>query len=138
MLAIEVIHSSDPNRIGKYQFEKNQIFIGSNYSSDIYFPNTNLKKDHLFVEIIEDKILIHLGSDVKHIKVNGKRTTTFKYLKREDTFTLEDEEFRIKDFFKTTHVPAKEKLNSITKDLSSDSDIFKIINTLNNLRKDEK
>ena len=138
MIKLEILHSDDPNREGIYTFEKNQLFIGSNYSADIYLPLPHILKDHLFLEIIESKILLHLGSDVNHLKVNGKRTTTFKYLKRDDTFTIENEKFQLKDFFPTEQKLTSDKLNEASKEIQNDPKVFEIINSLNNLRKDEK
>lgn len=138
MIKFEIIKSSDLNRLGEYLFYKNQLFIGSNYSADLYFPSSKMEKDHAFAEIIDGKVLLHLGNNVDHIKVNGKRTTTFKYLKRGDTFTLINEQIKVLDFELEIEKNLKKTLNECSHSIRENKDLFDIINTFNNLRLDEK
>ena len=56
MIELNITESSDFNRIGHYQFHKDEILIGLEISSDIFLPKENLNPHHVILTI-SDKIL---------------------------------------------------------------------------------
>ena len=81
MISIDIISAKDSNLLGNYHFSKSLVYVGSNHQSDIYCPKSNLSDIHFFIEIIEEKLILHINQKAEHILVNSKRTNHFKNIK---------------------------------------------------------
>lgn len=117
MIEIEIYGSKDSQRNTLFTTNKNLIYIGSNKNSDIYLPDDSIKSNHLFLEIVEDKLIIHPNKNIDFYLVNSKRTTIFKELKTGDILTIENIKFTIKNFIKTQYQETRDFLNSKTEEL---------------------
>lgn len=95
MINLEVQNSTDPDRLGSFLFYKDLIYVGANHDADLFIPEDGLKSNHIFLEVIESKLLAHLGRDTKFILINGKRTTSFKTLKIGDTVSINSLTFKV-------------------------------------------
>lgn len=98
MISIEITNANNEEYIGQYLFQKNLIKFGANILSEIYLPDEKLNQSHIFIEVIDDNILIHLQKDAEFFFINGKRTTTYKFLKRNDLVKIGDCTFKLLDY----------------------------------------
>jgi len=111
------------------------VFIkDKNYQSDIYLPKSNLSDIHFFIEIIEDKLILHLNKKAEPILVNTKRTTHFKNIKVGDVITADDIQFKVLRFKDEKNISKKEKLNQVVSTLEQDNpELLQIISSLSEL-----
>ncbi|MBD64041.1 MAG: hypothetical protein CME62_02465 [Halobacteriovoraceae bacterium] len=131
MIEIEVIQSQNKDFLGTYKFHKNLIYIGSNHEADLYFPKSCLGHNHLFIEVIHDKLITHLHQEVDHILVNGKRTTNFKTLYSGDKISFSDLEFKIKRFKHSEIITKKDLLNKAAAEIpQTRSELIPILSKL--------
>ena len=108
MIKVKVVKADNPDYLGDYEFNKNLIYVGSNHEADLYFPESDLSFNHIFIEIVEDKLITHIHQDIEYINVNGKRTTNFKILKLHDTIEIHGIRFAITDFKITEYKTRKQ------------------------------
>lgn len=98
MIKIEIIESNLEDHLGVYDFYKNIVYFGKNHDAEFYLPHSNLISNHLFIEIVENKLIAQIHKDVDYIFVNKKRTTQFKHIKQGDIIQLSDIKLKIIDF----------------------------------------
>lgn len=128
MIEVSIETSIDSEKIGKFSFNKNLIYIGKDQGCDLYINDSTLNHNHIFIEIIDSKLLCHLGRSTEFILVNGKRTTGHKSITIGDTLTIGNSLIKIISFVKTTSQTYKDLLNSETeKILESDKDLLTIL-----------
>lgn len=133
MIEIKVTKSNNTDFLGNYKFNKNLIYVGSNHDSDLYFPNTKLIRNHIFIEVIENKLLTHINQSCDYILVNKKRTTKFKVLKVGDILELEDIQLCITKFETTNYQTKKDALNNTAKNISKiKPELIPLISRLSN------
>lgn len=113
MIKIEVIHSHDTDLIGEFTFLKNLIYIG-NTIGDLRVNTPKIYNQHLFIEIVDNKLIAHPNKEVDFYLVDGKRTTNIKILKRGSTIDLDVIKFRIVDFQDGLYLSTKETINQQT------------------------
>ena len=131
MINIDIISARDSNLLGNYHFLKNIVYVGSNHQSDIYCPNTNLSDIHFFIEILENKLILHVNQKAEAILVNSKRTTHFKNLKVGDIIEVDHIKFKITDFSYHKMISKKEKLNELVASLEQrDPELLEIISLM--------
>ena len=73
MIKLAILKAKDNNRLGEYLFYSNLIYLGSNHDADIYAPLEEIGKNHIFIEIADNNLLIHLGKNVDYILVNSQQ-----------------------------------------------------------------
>lgn len=117
MIHIEIIKSKNNDQIGDYQFQKNLIYIGSNISSDLYFDDPSIMANHLFIEIVDHKLIIHPNKKLNFFLLDGKRTTSMRFLKINQIVNINDCEFKIKNFRYSHYQSLRDLLNSKTDEL---------------------
>ena len=88
MITIKIHTSTYDEHEGTYEFMQNSIYLGSNYDANLYFPYADVLSNHLFLEVIEANLIIHPHRELKHILVNGKRTSRPKILRKNDRVDL--------------------------------------------------
>ena len=88
MINLKITDSVDPEKIGNYTFHKNLIYIGNKYSCDIYIKDNSIISNHIFIEVIEQRLLVHLNKEIDFILINGKRTTGHKYVGVGETISI--------------------------------------------------
>lgn len=101
MITIEVLEAIDSDRIGNVQFFKNLIYIG-NGNSDLFVNERGIYQNHLFIEIIEGRLLVHPHEKCEYYLVNRKRTTSFKYININEIVQIGHFKFKITEFIEET------------------------------------
>jgi hypothetical protein len=95
MINLSINSCPNTDYIGKVTFHKDLIYIGSNLSSDLYLPDEQIMTNHLFLEIIDNKLIAHSHKKVENFWVNGKRTKNFKFLTIGDKLKIGNTEIEI-------------------------------------------
>lgn len=98
MIKIEVTSSNDTDRLGYFLFYKDLIYVGSNHDADLYIPDDQISNNHIFLEVVDTKLLTHLGRGVEFMLINGKRTTSFKTLRVGDSVSLNTLTFKVLEY----------------------------------------
>jgi hypothetical protein len=131
MINLNIIKAKDPDRVGQFRFFKNLISIGCNIKNEVYLPKENFKKNSFRIECIEDKLIITPNDNVDNFHVNGKLTTTYKYLQIGDIIKFQEAEFKILDF-QFQNLKSEQKLLNevIAKADPNDAEFNDIINLL--------
>lgn len=114
MIQLTVTKSNDIDKLGKFTFYKNLIYIGSHNACDLFIDDNNLDKNHVFIEIVEGKLLVHLGKNTEKILVAGKITTGHKYISTGVTIELNGNTIVIELFAETIPTNYKNELNTLT------------------------
>ena len=131
MIQLTVIDSIDSNKCMQYTFYKNLIYIGSHPSCDLFFNDKLLSNIHIFIEIIDSKLLIHLDKSTEYIHVNGKKTTAHKTIQIGSSIVIGNNTFKIDNFLYEVQEDYKTKLNELTeKIINEDPDTLKILQEL--------
>lgn len=134
MIQITINSSPDINKIGTITFNKNLIYIGNNHTCDLFISDTNLISNHLIIEIVESKMIVHPHKDIDFFLVNGKRTTGHKFVTLGNKIKIGGTEFTIDLFTETTYISMKETLNKLTDDLiKEESPLLDVIQELQRL-----
>lgn len=121
MLKISITNANDENRVGEYLFHKNLIYIGSNHDADIYAPLEKVEKNHIFLEVVDEALLVHPGRGIEYILVNTKRTVSFKKLKKGDQVQVGDLVFKIDDYQLIQNLSVKEHLKQKVETIKKDN-----------------
>lgn len=88
MINLSINKCPNSDYIGKITYHKDLIYIGSNLSADLYIPDKDIITNHIFIEIIDNKLIAHSHKKVDNFWVNGKRTKNFKFLTVGDKITI--------------------------------------------------
>jgi hypothetical protein len=139
MIHLEITKSNNSDHLGEYQFHKDLIYIGSNLSADIYLPEKEILTNHLFIEVVEGKLLVHPSREADFFLVDGKRTTSVRYIKINQKISVGETEILIKSFSVSPMVSLREKLNEKTDQLiNAKSDMLDLIAKLEEKARDDK
>lgn len=131
MISIDIIKAQDSNLLGNYQFYKSIIYIGSSHISDIYCPNSELNDIHFFIEVVDNKLILHLNKETDHVLVNSKRTIQFKNISKGSIIEAAGIKFKVIDFSEEEIVTKRDKLNSIVSTLKQDNpELLEIVSML--------
>lgn len=135
---MELIKCDDPLKTGEYCFHKSQLYVGSNLSADLYLKDSNLYPNHFFIEIVGNKLLLHPHRTIDFYLIDGKRTTSMRYLKVDQTVAYKSVEFVIKSFSDASVPSFRETLNNKTDELiKTKSPLLDIITKLEEQLKTE-
>ncbi len=124
MIQLTVNTSLDINKIGEMAFNKNLIYIGNDHLCDLYLKEDKILANHLIIEIVESKMIIHPHKDIEYFLVNGKRSTGHKFVSPGNKVKIGDTEFTITNFIETNYTPIKEQLNKLTDTLITEESPF--------------
>ena len=128
MIEISIKETVDFDKIGKFTFHKNLIYIGKDQGCDLFINDSSLHHNHIFIEIIDSKLLCQLGRNTDFILINGKRTTGHKYISIGDLITIGSSIIEINSFVLSTSISYKDLLNSETeKILETDKELISIL-----------
>jgi hypothetical protein len=135
MIQFEVIKSPDSNVIASFKFHRNDVYLGSS-AGDLVIRDPALSKSHLMLEVVEGEFLVHPQKDVPFYLINGKRATSIRKIKAQDTLTIGGTQLKILAFSWTQAISKKailnEKLNEL---MSSDSLRLPVIEKLSKMMK---
>lgn len=139
MITVEIVQCREPLKIGEYNFHKNQIYMGSNLSADFYINDHDLHSNHFFLEIVENKLLLHPHRSIDFYLIDGKRTTSMRYLKAGQKIAYKSVEFIIKSFSEIKTSSFRETLNNKTDELiNNKSPLLKVITQIEEQLKTEQ
>lgn len=128
MIQLTVNSSKDINKVGTVTFNKNLIYVGNDHLCDLFICEENLLSNHLIVEIVENKMIIHPHKDIEFFLVNGKRSTGHKFVNVGNKVKIGETEFSIDNFVETTYSSVKDNLNKLTDELiKSESPLLDVI-----------
>jgi len=131
MIAIRINDCPNEDYLGEVKFNKNLIYIGNNLSSDLYLPDESLLTNHLFLEVIDGKLIAHSNKKVDYFWVNGKRTKNFKFLNLGDKIKLGHSQIEILVFAPTEIRDKRIGLNIATDILiNNKQDLLPLVQTL--------
>lgn len=134
MIVLEVLNSNNNDQLGEYHFYKNLIYIGSSPSCDLFFEDKEIYSNHFFLEIIENKLLIHPHKEVKSFLIDGKKTTSMRYLKVNQVVRFSDIEFKIINYMNTQIEDLRSLLNTKTDELiKNNPDTLELISQIEEL-----
>ena len=111
MIKIEILESENTDKNGEYLFYKNIIYIGKNHEAEIYLPEANIISNHIFIEAVENKLIVQLHKGVDYILVNNKRTIKYKHLRIGDIIQVGSTKMKVLDFNFEQKILVKEVLN---------------------------
>lgn len=132
MIRIEIIEANSADHLGVYDFYKNIVYFGKNHDAEFYLPHSNLINNHLFIEIVENKLIAQLHKDVDYILVNKKRTAQFKHIKQGDLIQLSDIQFKIISFNHEKIIQKSQFLNERVSAIQQDDpELLALISSLN-------
>ena len=117
MIQIEVLDCPNEDYLGRYLLHKNLVCLGSNREADLRLEDPQLKRNHLLFEIVNDQLLVHLNKGQEFLHVNGKRTTSFKFLKEGDEIAVGGSRIKIQSCQFTSVITKREVLNRNTDEL---------------------
>jgi hypothetical protein len=131
MIIVEIIEANSEDHLGKYDFHKNILYFGKNHDAEFYLPHSNLINNHIFIEIVENKLIVQLHKDVDFILVNKKRTTQFKHIKIGDILQLSDIKFRVLSFSTTENLNKNQFLSKRIKDIQeNEPELMALVSSL--------
>lgn len=134
MIQITTHSSPDKDKIGTSLFNKNLIYVGNDHMCDLYFHDDQVIPNHLIIEVIESKMIIHPHKDIKYFLVNGKRSTSHKYVTIGNKVKIGNTEFTIDNFIETSYSTVKDNLNKLTDELiKEESPLLDIIQNIQSL-----
>lgn len=111
MIELEILKADDHNRIGHYIFYKDQLSFGSSQEDDLLSFNTHTIPKHILFKLKDAHIYVHLNNTIKHIHVNGKKTTSLKKIKTADIIEIADTQMRVTAFSKENNITRKDFLD---------------------------
>ena len=137
MIKLKVLNTPDKDKIGINVFYKNLIYIGSNYSSDLYIHDELIVSNHLIIEIVDSRLILHKNKSISSILINGKINTGHKVLNIGNKIKIGHTEFAIEDFSFTQRMTLKEKLNDLTeKFIQEDSPVLDLLSKIQESKHD--
>jgi len=121
MIEVDIINSSDHNRVGRYTFQKNKISFGSGGSDELLESESNIIPEHINFEIVDSKIFLNIHNNVDYVLVNNKRTTAKKFLKAGDVITILSSQIKLITFSKNIIQTRKDFLNNQVEQIKENS-----------------
>lgn len=110
MIAIEILECPDNNVKTSFRFFKNDLYIGKK-TGDLLIEDSALLSSHLMIEILENELLVHPQKGVTNFLINGKRATTIRKIKINDTIGFGGTILKIVEFTATPDRSKKAVLN---------------------------
>lgn len=128
MIDLTLTCKNNPKINGRRVIYKNLIYIGSDYSCDIFTPGKKIKHIHIFIEVVDNKLLVHLGKNVQEVHVAGKKTTSVRFFKRNEIISFLGYEIIVSDFSYNNYSNTKDEINRLTEVLAqSNGPILELI-----------
>jgi hypothetical protein len=136
MIEIEVLNSTDKDQIGVVTFYKDILYVGNDFSCDLYIQDSKLEKSHLVIDISSNFIYLYLQSNVDFIHINNKRYNKSKKIEVNDEIKIGNTVLKIKKFQKDSYKNFKQFLNETTDDLiAQKSPLLNIIELIQQIEK---
>ena len=135
MIKFEITESPDQEVLSTFEYFHNLIYIGRT-NGNLTIQDPELLRSHLLIEIIEGEVIVHPQKDVEFYLINGKRATTPRKLRPNDTVSFGKTTLKLLSFEETAPSSKKnilnKKLNSL---IESNSHKLPVIESLSKLSK---
>lgn len=112
MVLLEVIESPNIDRIGEYEFYRDDISFGTSQWDQVLIIEVGILHSHCILKMESNKLILNINENVDFIHVNGKRTTSSKTLKVSDLFKIGNTTIKVLNFSSETIQTRKEFLNA--------------------------
>lgn len=135
MIQFEITTCPDSNVIAPFTFYQNQIYLGKS-TGDLWINDNSLLASHAMLEVIEKDLLFHPQKGVEFYLLNGKRSSSIRKLKINDTITLGKTTIKIVNFQETQRDSKKVILNNkLNKLIEENSQRLTVVEKLTKLMK---
>lgn len=135
MIHFEIISGPDLNSQAPFKYHQNQIYLGRS-SGDLWIKDSSLLPTHIMLEVIEKDLLIHPQKGVEFYLLNGKRSSSIRKLKINDTILIGKTTIKILGFQETIRESKKDILNNkLAKLIEEGSQRLNVVEKLTKLMK---
>lgn len=95
MIYLEVTSSRDPNAIGLYEYEFDQVTMGRSKKSDLIFLDKELPLHYLVIRFLGGQLVVQSRVKEPYFFVNGKKISGTLKLKPDDTIAFGNNQIRV-------------------------------------------
>ncbi|MBP9680441.1 MAG: FHA domain-containing protein [Bacteriovorax sp.] len=95
MIYLEIIKSSDPESIGLYEFEFDQVSIGRSKKNDLIFNEKEVPLRYIVIKIIQNQLIVQGQSTEPYFFINGKKISGTLKLKPNDIVAFGSNQIKI-------------------------------------------
>lgn len=95
MIYLEVTSSRDPNAIGLYEYEFDQVTMGRSKKSDLIFLDKELPLHYLVIRFLGGQLVVQSRVKEPYFFVNGKKISGTLKLKSDDTIAFGNNQIRV-------------------------------------------
>ncbi len=135
MIHFEITTCPDSNVVAPFTFYQNQIYLGKS-TGDLWINDSSLLASHAMLEVIEKDLLFHPQKGVEFYLLNGKRSSSIRKLKINDTITLGKTTIKILNFRETLRDSKKVILNNkLNKLIEENSQRLTVVEKLTKMKK---
>lgn len=132
MVLLEVIESPNIDRIGEYEFYRDDISFGTSQWDQVLIIEVGILHSHCILKMESNKLILVINENVEFIHVNGKRTTSSKILKINDKFRIGNTTIKVLNFSSKNIQTRKEFLNAKVQRVQDENpDLIPILQYLN-------
>lgn len=110
MIKFEIVNSPDQEVLSTFEYFQNLIYIGRT-TGNLTIEDPEIHRTHLLIEVVEGEVLVHPQKDVEFYLINGKRATTPRKIKINDTVGLGKTTLKLLAFQETESSSKKKTLN---------------------------
>lgn len=95
MIYLEVTSSRDPDAIGLYEYEFDQVTMGRSKKSDLIFLDKELPLHYLVIKFLGGQLVVQSRVKEPYFFVNGKKISGTLKLKPNDTIAFGSNQIRV-------------------------------------------
>lgn len=95
MIYLEVTSSRDPDAIGFYEYEFDQVTMGRSKKSDLIFLDKELPLHYLVIKFLGGQLVVQSRVKEPYFFVNGKKISGTLKLKPNDTIAFGSNQIRV-------------------------------------------
>ena len=115
MIKFQVTESPDQEVLSTFEYFHNLIYIGRT-SGNLTIHDPQILKSHLLIEVVGNDVIVHPQKEVEFYLINGKRATTPRKIKINDTVSFGSTTLKLLGHAET---PASSKKNILNQKLNS-------------------
>ena len=135
MIKFQITDSPDQEVLSTFEYFHNLIYLGRT-SGNITIQDPELLRSHLMIEVVGTDLIVHPLKDVEFYLINGKRATTPRKIKADDTVTIGKTHIKLISFEETPPFSKKNVMNKKLDELiQAGSHKLPIIESLSKLSK---
>lgn len=135
MIRFEITESPDHEVLNTFEYLHNMIYIGRT-SGNLTVQDPSVLRSHLFIEVVGEEAIVHPQKEVEFYLINGKRATTPRKIRTNDTVTFGKTTLKLLAFSETPSFSKKTVLNQKLDSLiESGSNKLPVIEALSKMSK---